>query len=112
MIKYIHISGVDHPIAFSNKAIGTWSHQMKIPLASFASIGDDLTMLQLVYLLYYTLQEGYAKALKPFLITVDDVWEYTETEPGVLGTTLKMMEEARSVKSDPKETDTTEKKMN
>lgn len=111
MIKYIKINGEDHPIAFSNKAIGTWSHAMRIPIASFASISDELTMLQLVHLLYYALQEGYAKAKKPFSISIDDCWEYTESNEGILGVTLNMLLEARTVKSDNAEPVEPEKKM-
>lgn len=95
MYKTIVIQGKDHPIAFNNRAIGTWSHAMKIPLKAFAQVEEDITLLQTVHLLYSCLQEGYRKAKKPFIITIDDCWEYTDTEDGILGRVFELLRESR-----------------
>lgn len=95
MHRTIVIQGKDHPIAFNNRAIGTWSHAMKIPLKAFAQVEEDITLLQTVHLLYHCLQEGYRQTKKEFLITIDDCWNFTDTEDGILGRVFEMLRESR-----------------
>lgn len=68
---------------------------MKIPLRAFARVEEDITLLQTVHLLYHCLQEGYRKAKKPFTITVDDCWDFTDSEDGILGKVFELLRESR-----------------
>lgn len=88
-----------------------WSHAMKIPLKAFATVDDEIDLFQSVHLLYYALQEGYHQSRRPFTITVDDCFGFTDTDPGIVVRLFELMAEVRSVNVPGAEVDTGEKKM-
>lgn len=100
MIRNIKIGDTEHPITFSNKVIGIWSHAMGISMVSFSGIGHNLDLFQAAHLLYYGLQEGYNKQKLPFKYTMDDIWEMTETDTDLLERTFRVLAESRNIAID------------
>lgn len=110
MRQLIKINNVDYPISFNSRAVGTWSHAMGISMRAFANLSDDITILQSVNLLFYALQEGHRLEGKPFTITLDDCWEYTDSNDALLGKLFELLLKSREVKTEAGEAEPNEKK--
>lgn len=82
MIHEIQIGGQTRPVKFGMNTMALFGDMTGYRLAQMQSLGSDLTMKDVIILMWCGLKEGARKQGDQFSATIEDVGDWIDDDPG------------------------------
>lgn len=97
-MKTIRINNVEHPINFGLKAINEFSKRTGVKFGDILSATTQLSEIELIVVVTTLgLNDGSRKSKRDRRFTEDEVWDYFEDAPELIGQCSEIFAESLSV---------------